>query len=140
MKTIRSIGFASIAGAALAILSPLSIADANQDQANSGNTVHRVSHALAANQKYTGGTNSGYKWGQKSRAVESKATWSEASETRSGYKWGQSSAPSAAQPGVAGFAEQSANRWKRRSSTEQAANRWKRRSFAEQSANRWKRR
>ena len=48
MTTLRKMGAASIAGAALTVLASASTQAATaQDQADNGHTVHRISHTLA---------------------------------------------------------------------------------------------
>ena len=58
MKTIKMIGYAVMASAALALLAPpMSITESAQartvNEESSASVVHRVSHTLAADTKYT---------------------------------------------------------------------------------------
>ncbi len=144
MKTLKRASYAGAATLALALLAPsTALADSSAGQSatakNSGNTVHRVSHALASDQQYTGA--SGYKWGKESPRSTEKANWagSESSQkARSGYKWGE--ANSAEQTGSRwrrDTAEQTGSRW-RRDTAEQTGSRW-RRDTAEQTGSRWRR-
>ncbi len=144
MKTIKMIGYAGIASAALALLVPtMSITESAQarttSEESSASVVHRVSHTLAADTKYTASVSSGYKWGQKIEAVKSDVTWAGAEEPQSGYKWGKSSA-NVNLSSSSSYAEQAGNPWGRRDFSEQAGNPWGRRDFSEQAGNPWGRR
>ena len=118
MKTIKLIGYAGIASAALALLVPtMSITESAQarttSEESSVSVVHRVSHALAVDTKYTAAVASGYKWGQKIKLVKSDVAWAGAEEPQSGYKWGKSSA-SMNLSTSSSYAEQALNPWGRR--------------------------
>ena len=131
MKTLRRIRYAGIASIAIALTSPsVTLAEsqlgASTGADKSGNTVHRISHTLAAGQKYTGSTGGGYKWGQKSPSTDSKAIWADSAKTQGGNKWGASNA-SVDQSAAPSFAEQTGKRWGRRNFSEQAGKRWGRR-------------
>ena len=144
MKVLNRIKYAGVASIAIALTSPsVTFAEsqlgASTGADKSGNTVHRISHTLAAGQKYTGNTGGGYKWGQKSQSTNSKATWADSAKTQGGNKWGASNA-SVDQSAARSFAEQTGNRWGRRNFVEQSGNRWGRRDFSEQAGNRWGRR
>ena len=51
MKTLKKMGFAGIASAALVLTAPSTLAESQERSASSSSTVHRVSHALASQQK-----------------------------------------------------------------------------------------
>ena len=100
MKTIKMIGYAGIASAALALLVPtMSITESAQarttNEESSASVVHRVSHTLAADTKYTASvSSSGYKWGQKIEPVKSDVVWTGAEKTQKvGISGAKSSAP-----------------------------------------------
>ena len=121
MKILKVVGYAGVASFALAIAAnSLILAETPQLESvsaeKSNNMVHRVSHTLAAAQQYTGGTASGYKWGQENQSKTSEVTWDGSKDTASGYKWGKSNV------------------------SEQAGSKWGRRDFAEQSGSKWGRR
>ena len=144
MKTLRNIKYAGIASVAIALASPaVTLAEsqlgASTGADKSGNTIHRVSHSLAASQKYSVSTGAGYKWGKKAQATDSKAIWADSAPVHGGNKWGASNA-SVDQSAAPSFAEQSGKRWGRRDFAEQSGYRWGRRDFAEQSGYRWGRR
>ena len=144
MKVLNRIKYAGVASIAIALTSPsVTFAEsqlgASTGADKSGNTVHRISHTLAAGQKYTGNTGGGYKWGQKSQSTNSKATWADSAKTQGGNKWGASNA-SVDQSAARSFAEQTGKRWGRRDYSEQAGKRWGRRNFSEQAGKRWGRR
>ncbi len=145
MKTIRMLGCAGIASFALALTanSP-SFAEGQTDPAvageKSGSLVHRVSHTLAASERYSGNVPSGYKWGQQ----ESRdAAWGNTG-TQGGYKWGDyketALGSSSEEPATSDYSEQTRNPWGRRDYAEQSRNPWGRRDFSEQSRNPWGRR
>jgi hypothetical protein len=138
MKTLRKIGLAGLASAAFLALTPsLTVAATPEDSADKSSTVvHRISHKFASTEQYTGSTTSGYKWGSKAPAAESKAIWAGDNEPRAGYKWGNSGAINNANQ-TADFTEQTRSRW-RRDFTEQTRSRW-RRDFTEQTRSRWRR-
>ncbi|MCB1841998.1 MAG: hypothetical protein KDI09_03470, partial [Halioglobus sp.] len=87
MKTMKKMGFASIAGAALAVLAPTAaIADTSQPAATNttGSLVHRVSHALATTQQYTvGETGTGYKWDTGEAPAAPKSAWADSRQQKS---------------------------------------------------------
>jgi hypothetical protein len=144
MKTLRRIRYAGIASIAIALTSPsVTLAEsqlgASTGADKSGNTVHRISHTLAAGQKYTVSTGGGYKWGQKAQSTDSKAIWADSVKNQGGNKWGASNA-SVDQSAAPSFAEQTGKRWGRRNFSEQAGKRWGRRNFSEQAGKRWGRR
>ncbi len=131
MKTIKMIGYAGLASAALALLLPsMTITESaqarNTTEASSVSLVHRVSHTLAADTKYNVAVMpSGYKWGQKAQTVNSELVWTGSGDSQSGYKWGK---PSPIRLSASSnFSEQAANPWGRRDFSEQAANPWGRR-------------
>ncbi|MDE0951914.1 MAG: hypothetical protein OSA45_11650, partial [Halioglobus sp.] len=133
MKTLKKIGFVGLASAALLALTPsLTVAATPEDSADtSSNAVHRISHKLASSEQYTGSTTSGYKWGKKAPAAESKTIWAGSKEAKSGYKWGNSNSTKTITPVAASNqATQAGSRW-RRDFSEQAGSRW-RRDFSEQ--------
>ncbi len=138
MKTIKKMGVTGITSAALVLLAPsTSLAEGLQGQsAESGNLVHRVSHALANTQQYTGKVVSGNKWGSPSTSHQSRTMWADSPEPQSGYKWGQSKS-GIHQSANAGVAKQTGKRWGRGSFSEQSGKRWGRGSFSEQSGKRW---
>jgi hypothetical protein len=118
MKTIKMIGYAGIASAALALLVPsMTITESAQarttSEAISASLVHRVSHTLAAKTQYTA-EQAGNPWGR-----------SNVSE-QAGNRWGRSN-----------VSEQAGNRWGRSNVSEQAGNRWGRSNVSEQAGNRW---
>jgi len=146
MKTIKMIGYAGIASAALALMVPsMNITESAQARTaveeSSAAVVHRVSHTLAADTKYTASfSSSGYKWGQKIEPVKSDVVWTGAENAqKSGYKWGKSSA-AVNLSASSSYAEQAGNPWGRRDFSEQAGNPWGRRDFSEQAGNPWGRR
>jgi len=105
MKTIKMIGYAGIASAALALLVPsMSITESAQartaSEESSASVVHRVSHSLATDTKYTA-EQAGNPWGR-TNVSEQAAN-----------RWGRNN-----------VSEQAANRWGRNNVSEQAANRW----------------
>ena len=137
MKTIKTLGYASISGMALALLTPsLSFAEMSEPGASgqSSSLVHRVSHSLAGSETYTSSGPSGYKWGRKAEEAERKSTWAADSTPRSGYKWGE---PSVTKPEAQTFASTSSYEWGVRNFAEQAGYRWGLNSFAEQTGYRW---
>jgi hypothetical protein len=139
---IKTIGYVGAASVALALLAPsLSVADTVQATDHSGNLVHRVSHALAADARYTAPvSSSGNKWAEKPVSNDSKVIWADSDEPQSGYKWGQSNGSVNLDQAVENVSEQAGNRWRRRDVSEQAGNRWRRRDVTEQTGNRWRRR
>ena len=139
---IKTIGYVGAASVALALLAPsLSVADTVQATDHSGNLVHRVSHALAADARYTAPVSySGNKWAEKAVSNDSKVIWADSDEPNSGYKWGKSNDSVNLNQTVDNTAEQAGNRWGRRDVSEQAGNRWGRRDVSEQAGNRWGRR
>jgi hypothetical protein len=144
MKIIKLIGYAGIASAALALLVPtMSITESaqarNTSEQSAASVVHRVSHTLAADTKYTASVPSGYKWGQGIKPVKSDMAWAGAEEPQSGYKWGRSSTNENLSASSS-YAEQAGNPWGRRDFSEQAGNPWGRRDFSEQAGNPWGRR
>jgi hypothetical protein len=145
MKSIKMIGYAGIASAALALLVPsMNITESAQarsaSEESSASVVHRVSHSLAADTKYTASVSSGYKWGLNIKPVETDRGWvAGAEEVQSGYKWGKSSA-NVTLSSSSSYTEQALNPWGRRDFSEQALNPWGRRDFSEQALNPWGRR
>ena len=127
MKT-KSFGCVGVASVALTMLmSSLAVAETSPaglaTEAKSGSTVHRVSHALAVDARYTAPA-SGNKWAQKNVATDGKAIWADSDEPQSGYKWGESADLVNSQRTVSDVSEQAGNRWGRSSVSEQAGNRW----------------
>ena len=139
---LKTIGYVGLASMALALLAPsVSAADTAQATDNSGNLVHRVSHALAADARYTAPvSSSGNKWSEKALSNDSKVIWAESDKAQSGYKWGKSNSSVNLDQAVDNVSEQAGNRWRRRDVSEQAGNRWRRRDVSEQTGNRWRRR
>ena len=95
MKTIKMIGYAGIASAALALLVPtMSITESAQarttSEESSASVVHRVSHTLAADTKYT-----------VEQARQSLGAQLDVSE-QAGNRWGRTN-----------VSEQAGNRWGR---------------------------
>ncbi len=131
MKTIKMIGYAGIASAALVLLVPsMTITESAQARTTSENgsvsVVHRVSHTLAADTKYTA-EQAGNRWGHSNVSEQSANRWGRSNVSeQSANRWGRSN-----------VSEQSANRWGRSNVSEQSANRWGRSNVSEQSANRW---
>jgi hypothetical protein len=117
MKTIKMIGYAGIASAALALLVPtMSITESAQARntiEESSSVVHRVSHALAADTQYTA-EQTGNPWGRTNVSEQA------------GNRWGRTN-----------VSEQAGNRWGRTNVSEQAGNRWGRTNVSEQAGNRW---
>ncbi|MFT4520506.1 MAG: hypothetical protein ACI9JM_002909, partial [Halioglobus sp.] len=131
MKTIRTIGYV---GVALALTLPaLSIAESQQAASasteNSGNIVSKVSHALAAEQRYTSNPAFSYQWGQRTQSIEPQADWSVSTDASSGYRWAEDGALNSESKRVA---EQSGRGWGRNSISEQAGRGWGRNSISEQ--------
>jgi hypothetical protein len=139
---IKTIGYAGFASMALALLAPsINAADTVQATDKSGSLVHRVSHALAAEARYTAPvSSSGNKWAVKPLSNDSKAIWAESGKAQTGYKWGESNGSVDRSQPISNTSEQAGNRWGRRNVTEQAGNRWGRRNVTEQAGNRWGRR
>ena len=145
MKTLKKMGFASLASVSLVVVAPYTLAE-TQERSASSSTVHRVSHALANSQQYTNGAASGYKWGEHSQSKRSQSTWAGSTSNQSGYKWGEKnglnrSTATTEQTGKrwgrGNFSEQTGKRWGRGSFSEQSGKRWGRGSFSEQSGKRW---
>jgi hypothetical protein len=143
MKILKVVGYAGVASFALAIAAnSLILAETPQLESasaeKSNNMVHRVSHTLATAQQYTGGTASGYKWGQENQSKTSEVTWDGSKATASGYKWGTSrTAASTTELAPSSYAEQTRNPWGRKDFSEQARNPWGRKDFSEQARNPW---
>ena len=148
---IKTIGCVGVASVALALLAPsLSAAETARSSAeaavNSGNVVHRVSHALAADTTYTApGSLSGNKWAVKSVVEDSEVIWAESNKPSTGFKWSEASESvnveqAGSRWGRRNVAEQAGSRWGRRDFSEQAGSRWGRRNVAEQAGSRWGRR
>ncbi len=78
MKTIKMIGFAGIAGAALALFVPSLTPEAaqarNTTEQSSVSLVHRVSHSLAADSKYTS-ERAGNPWGRSNVSEQAANRW-----------------------------------------------------------------
>ena len=135
MKTLKIVGFASVASVALALTANApSFAEPKPDSgtAEPGNVVHRVNHNLAVAEHYTANTPAGYKWAQKGGNVNPSSMWvenSSAMDARSGYKWSEENR-----------AQQSGSKWGRRNVAEQSGSKWGRRNVAEQSGSKWGRR
>ncbi|MDE0930047.1 MAG: hypothetical protein OSA77_05120, partial [Halioglobus sp.] len=124
--SIKTMGYVGLASMALALLAPsLSAADTAQATDSSGNLVHRVSHALAADARYTAPVSSGNKWSEKALANDSNVIWAESDKAQSGYKWGQLNSPVNLDQAVDNVSEQAGNRWRRRDVSEQTGNRWR---------------
>ena len=153
MKTLKTTGYAAIGSLTLALMTPaISVAEVNQVNTNSASgshsLVHRVSHSLADADNYTGGSDSGYKWGKQAARTESAdAQWAD-STTRGGYKWGNSATTekpasqsyagsSSYKWGTMSFSDQAGYRWGQRSFSDQAGYRWGQRNFSDQTGYRW---
>ena len=135
MKTLKIVGFASVASVALALTANApSFAEPQSDSGTvePGNVVHRVNHNLAIAEHYTASTPAGYKWAQDGVEANLSSMWVDNTGTidaRSGYKWSEENR-----------AEQSGSKWGRRNAVEQSGSKWGRRNVAEQSGSKWGRR
>jgi len=145
MNTFKLIGYAGVASIALVVSTNApTLAETRHDSGavveKSGNLVHRVSHTLAAAERYTGNVPSGYKWGEDTqRAQQSESSWQNADVPAGGYKWGnyRETALTEEQSPTSKYAEQSRNPWGRKDFSEQARNPWGRKDFSEQARNPW---
>ncbi len=141
MKTMKKVGYASIAGLALALLTPsLSMADSAFDRSGSseGSTVHRISHDLAMNESYTLTSASGNRWGKEAVPTLRDSSWATEARAQGGNRWSHTPSETS-QASSSDFAKKSGNRWRRSDNAEQAGNRWRRSDIAEQAGNRWRR-
>jgi hypothetical protein len=141
MNTIQQIAYTGALSISLAIMTPsMGFAESEHTSvkgSNSGNSIHRISHSIASEQHYTGGSNAGSKWGKKIESDSPQINWAESGATRAGNKWANSSTRNTeSQP----FAGTSAYQFQSMSFSEQTANKWGRRNFSEQTANKWGRR
>jgi hypothetical protein len=147
MNNSKALKYAGISSITLALLSPsLSLADASQSNGAIGHSfVHRVSHSLADANAYTGGSNSGYKWGKKAGQTDTNARGANGASDRGSYRWGNSTpvensdarnyaGATSYQWGTMSFPEQSGYKWGIRSYADQSGYKWGIRSYAEQSA------
>ncbi|MDC0362357.1 hypothetical protein OAN12_04865 [Halioglobus sp.] len=109
MKTLKIVGFASVASVALALTANApSFAEPQSDSGTvePGNVVHRVNHNLAIAEHYTASTPAGYKWAQDGVEANLSSMWVDNTGTidaRGGYKWSEENR-----------AEQSGSKWGRR--------------------------
>jgi hypothetical protein len=135
MKTLKVVGFASLASVALALTA--NAPSFAEPQADSGtvepsNVVHRVNHNLAVVEHYTASAPAGFKWAQDGADANLSSMWVEntsPADARSGYKWSEDNRT-----------QQSGSKWGRRNAVEQSGSKWGRRNVAEQSGSKWGRR
>jgi hypothetical protein len=94
MKTIKMIGYAGLASAALALLVPtMSITESaqarNTSEESSASVVHRVSHTLAADTKYTA-EQAGNRWGRTNVSEQAGNRWGRTNVSeQAGNRWGR---------------------------------------------------
>ena len=143
MKTMKKVGYAGIAGLALALLNPsLSMAESSFERSGSleGSTVHRVSHSLAGGESYTvTSMPSGNRWGKEAVTTIHDSSWATESSRQGGNRWGSNTDAKQGRTERSELATQTGNRWRRSDIAEQAGNRWRRSDSAEQAGNRWRR-
>ena len=95
MKTIKIVGFASVASVALALTANApSFAEPQSESGTveSGSVVHRVNHNLAIAERYTATAPAGYKWARDAVDTDPSSMWVEntaPTDMRSGYKWSE---------------------------------------------------
>ena len=153
MKKFSSV-FKTGAGAAVLFLMMPSMALSSVQQASESaiavpSTVHKVSHSLAGNMKYS--TTPSYKWGSDNQSTSTQATeWATNDTGQASYKWSASETTVTTRDtsnvfagdatyswGVRSYSDQAAYKWGFRSYSDQAAYKWGFRSYSDQAAYKW---